>query len=446
MEGSILLIDDEEQLLKLFTRTLKLEGYDVTQAKNIAEAFKALEKDEFELILTDVKLPDGDGVEATKTYKEKYPSTEIIVITAYGTIKDGVKAIQNGAFNYLTKGDDNERLLPLVANGIEKARLQKRLNKITDKAQSSYGFDSVIGESDSLKKSILLAKRVAPTPTTVLLTGETGTGKEVFAQAIHYESDRAKEAFVALNCSAFAPHLLESELFGYKAGAFTGATKDKRGLLEEGHRGTVFLDEIGEMPLELQAKILRFLETGEFIKVGDTKVTKIQTRIIAATNRELLKEAEENKFRLDLYYRLAVFQIHLPPLIERGRDIELLARFFIGHFSAKMGKKSPIIEPDFIEKLQTYSWKGNVRELKNVIERAIIMSDDLLTTDVLLFGQTSATNGAIITPLTSLAEVEKYHMKRVLAHTENNKSETAKILGIGLTTLYRKMQEYELDK
>jgi DNA-binding NtrC family response regulator len=446
MEGSILLIDDEEQLLKLFTRTLKLEGYEVTQAKNIAEAFKALEKNEFDMILTDVKLPDGDGVEATKTYKEKYPNTEIIVITAYGTIKDGVKAIQNGAFNYLTKGDDNERLLPLVANGIQKARLQQRLNRITDKAQTNYGFGSVIGESESLKKSITLARRVAPTPTTVLLTGETGTGKEVFAQAIHYESDRAKEAFVALNCSAFAPHLLESELFGYKAGAFTGANKDKKGLLEEGHRGTVFLDEIGEMPLELQAKILRFLETGEFIKVGDTKVTKIQTRIIAATNRELLKEAEENKFRLDLYYRLAVFQIHLPPLVERGRDIELLARFFIKHFSAKMGKKSPMIEQDFIEKLQTYSWKGNVRELKNVIERAIIMSDDLLTPDVLLFGQTNATNGAIITPLTSLAEVEKHHMKRVLAHTENNKSETAKILGIGLTTLYRKMQEYELEK
>ncbi len=446
MEGSILLIDDEEQLLKLFTRTLKLEGYDITQAKNIAEAFKALEKDDFDLILTDVKLPDGDGVEATKTYKEKYPNTEIIVITAYGTIKDGVKAIQNGAFNYLTKGDDNDRLLPLVANGIERARLQQRLNRITDKAQSSLGFGSIIGESQSLKESITLAKRVASTPTTVLLTGETGTGKEVFAQAIHYESDRAKEPFVALNCSAFAPHLLESELFGYKAGAFTGANKDKKGLLEEGHRGTVFLDEIGEMPLELQAKILRFLETGEFIKVGDTKVTKIQTRIIAATNRDLLKEAEENKFRLDLYYRLAVFQIHLPPLVQRGRDIELLARFFVKHLSSKMGKKSPMIEQDFIEKLQTYSWKGNVRELKNVIERAVIMSDDTLSPNVLLFGQTGATNGSIITPLTSLAEVEKQHMKRVLAHTENNKSETAKILGIGLTTLYRKMQEYDLEK
>jgi DNA-binding NtrC family response regulator len=446
MEGSILLIDDEEQLLKLFTRTLKLEGYDITQARNIAEAFKALEKNDFDLILTDVRLPDGDGVEATKIYKEKHPNIEIIVITAYGTIKDGVKAIQNGAFNYLTKGDDNDRLLPLVANAIEKARLQQRLNRITNKAQNSYGFDSIIGESDSLKKSIILAKRVSPTDTTVLLTGETGTGKEVFAQAIHYESDRAKEAFVALNCSAFAPHLLESELFGYKAGAFTGANRDKKGLLEEGHRGTVFLDEIGEMPLELQAKILRFLETGEFIKVGDTKVTKIQTRIIAATNRELLKEAEENKFRLDLYYRLAVFQIHLPPLVERGRDIELLARFFVKHFSAKMGKKSPIIDQDFIEKLQTYTWKGNVRELKNVIERAIIMSDDILTPDILLFGQTNANNRSTITPLTSLAEVEKYHMKRVLAHTENNKSETAKILGIGLTTLYRKMQEYELEK
>jgi DNA-binding NtrC family response regulator len=434
MEGSILLIDDEEQLLKLFTRTLKLEGYEITQAKNIAEAFKALEKDSFDLILTDVKLPDGDGVEATKTYKEKYPTTEIIVITAYGTIKDGVKAIQNGAFNYLTKGDDNDRLLPLVANGI------------ANKAQDNHGFDSIIGESDSLKESITLARRVAPTPTTVLLTGETGTGKEVFAQAIHYESDRAKEPFVALNCSAFAPHLLESELFGYKSGAFTGANKDKRGLLEEGHRGTVFLDEIGEMPLELQAKILRFLETGEFIKVGDTKVTKIQTRIIAATNRELLKEAEENKFRLDLYYRLAVFQIHLPPLIERGRDIELLARFFIKYFSAKMGKKSPSIDQDFIEKLQTYNWKGNVRELKNVIERAVIMSDTQLSSDVLLLGGNSSPNANTITPLTSLAEVEKHHIKRVLAHTKNNKSETAKILGIGLTTLYRKMQEYDLEK
>ena len=301
MAGSVLIIDDEEKLRSLMKRIITLEGFQVLEAGNIKTAQKLLEKEEVDVVLCDVKLPDGSGVDLSKAIKEKYPAVEVILLTAYGNIPDGVQAIKNGAFDYLTKGDDNNRIIPLLNRAYEKVLLQKRIEKLERQVGQKYSFDSILGTSRAITDAIAQASKVAPADTTVLLLGETGTGKEVFAQAIHNNSKRAGKPFVALNCSAFSRELLESELFGYKAGAFTNATRDKKGLIEEANNGTIFLDEVGEMPADLQSKLLRVLETSEFIKVGDTKPTKVNVRIIAATNRDLKAEAEKGLFREDLY-------------------------------------------------------------------------------------------------------------------------------------------------
>jgi transcriptional regulator with PAS, ATPase and Fis domain len=296
-----------------------------------------------------------------------------------------------------------------------------------------------------MQHAIEMAKKVAATDTTVLLTGETGTGKEVFAQAIHYESLRKSKPFVAINCSALGREILESEMFGHKAGSFTGATKDKQGLFEEANEGTIFLDEIGEMDLSLQAKLLRVLETGTFLKVGETKETKVNVRVIAATNRDLQKESDKGSFRLDLYYRLSVFSIQLPALRERQGDIPLLAEFFIKMLAAKMNRKPLRMDDAFEKALVNHPWKGNIRELKNVIERAVILaSGDVLTVDCLPFDFLYAESSSDPADSLKLAEMEKLHIRKVMAYTKGNKTKTAELLGIGLATLYRKLEEYGL--
>ena len=285
--NSVLIIDDEEKIRTLLTRIIGLEGFDVYEAANGKIALKKLEQQEPDVVLCDVKLPDCNGVDLVKEIKQKFPLTEIILLTAYGNIADGVQAIKNGAFDYITKGDDNNRIIPLLNRAIEKVALAKRVKQLEKQVSNKYSFDKVLGTSPVISEVVAMAKKVAASDATVLLLGETGTGKEVFAQAIHEAGNRNTKAFVAVNCSAFSRELLESELFGHKAGAFTGAIKDKKGLFEEANGGTIFLDEIGEMPVELQARLLRVLETGEFIKVGDTKTIKVNVRIIAATNRNL---------------------------------------------------------------------------------------------------------------------------------------------------------------
>lgn len=350
--SKVLIIDDEEKIRTLLSKIITLEGFDVLQAGDIKSGLKKLETADVDAVICDVKLPDGSGVEATKNIKEKYPSVEIILLTAYGNIADGVQAMKNGAFDYITKGDDNNKIIPLLYKATEKVTLAKRVMQLEKLLGNKYSFDNIIGKSKTLGASIDAAKKVADSETTVLLTGETGTGKEVFAQAIHNASNRNKQNFVAVNCSAFSKELLENELFGHKAGAFTGAVKDSKGIFEEANHGTVFLDEIGEMPLDLQAKLLRVLETGEFLKVGDSKPTKVNVRIIAATNRNLQQEVEEGHFREDLFYRIAVFQISLPPLRERVIDIEELAIFFLRTFTNKTNKKINTISKNYLEALK----------------------------------------------------------------------------------------------
>ncbi|GAA3918816.1 response regulator [Chitinophaga oryziterrae] len=446
MPGSVLIIDDEEKLRSLMKRIITLEGYQVLEAGTIKATQKLLEKEEVDVIICDVKLPDGSGVDFSRTLKEKHPSLEIILLTAYGNIPDGVQAIKNGAFDYLTKGDDNNRIIPLLNRAFEKVQLQKRIEKLEQQVGRKYSFDSILGSSRVIKEAIEQARKVAPADTTVLLLGETGTGKEVFAQAIHNNSKRAGKPFVALNCSAFSRELLESELFGYKAGAFTNAIRDKKGLIEEANNGTIFLDEIGELPLDLQSKLLRVLETSEFIKVGDTKPTKVNVRIITATNRDLKEEAGKGQFREDLYYRLNVFAITLPPLRERKKDIPVLTEYFVGVFSAKTNQKKLAVSDAFIEKLQLHEWKGNIRELKNVLERAVIMAGgEELTVAHLPFELQTNEKPVHTLSAFDLASVEKLHIIRVLHHTRNNKTEAAKLLNIGLATLYRKIEEYQIS-
>jgi two-component system NtrC family response regulator len=292
-----------------------------------------------------------------------------------------------------------------------------------------------------------LAKKVAKTDSTVLLTGETGTGKEVFAQAIHENSNRVGKSFVALNCSTFSKEILESELFGHKQGAFTGALKDKKGFIEEANGGTLFLDEIGEMPIELQAKLLRVLETSEYIPIGDTTPKKSNFRLIAATNRDLKTESDEHRFRSDLYFRLNIFEIKLPPLRERVKDIASITNYFVKQFSEKTNKKTLNISDDFLQKLENYSWPGNIRELKNVIERSVILNNgDTLTSDVLPYEmQHQPEKPTKSMSAFSMQSVEKLHIQKVLNYTKGNKAETARLLEIGIATLYRKLEEYSIQ-
>ncbi|HTE00699.1 MAG TPA: sigma-54 dependent transcriptional regulator [Mucilaginibacter sp.] len=447
-KGKLLIIDDEDRLRNLLARILQLEGYEVITAATGKEGLRKLQQEAINVVLSDVKLPDINGIELTGQIKTNWPATEIIVLTAFGTINDGVKAIKSGAFDYITKGDDNEKIVPLVSKAMDKALLQQRVAELENKLNDKFGFDRIIGRSATITDVVKLAQKVALTDTTVLLLGETGTGKEVFAEAIHQASNRKGKTFVAVNCSAFTKELLESELFGHKAGAFTGAVKDKKGLFEEANGGTIFLDEIGELDHELQAKLLRVLESQQFIKIGDTKSTQVNVRILSATNRNLQTEIEENHFRSDLFYRLSVFQITLPALRERKKDIALLAEYFMQYFAAKVKRQITSLSADFVEKLEAYQWPGNIRELKNVIERAVILCDGSELDETLLPAEIrqlqSSKPGQTLSAF-DLSSVEKIHIQRVLSHTHGNRAEAARLLNIGVATLYRKLKEYGMD-
>ena len=444
----LLIIDDEERLRNLLARILQLEGYEVVVASTGKEGLKKLQQENLPVVISDVKLPDYNGIDLTLQIKSTWPATEIIVLTAFGTINDGVKAIKSGAFDYITKGDDNEKIIPLVSKAMDKALLQYRVLELENKLNEKFGFDRLIGKSTAVTDVIKLAQKVALTDTTVLLLGETGTGKELFAEAIHQASHRHNKAFLAVNCSAFTKELLESELFGHKAGSFTGAVKDKKGLFEEANNGTIFLDEIGELDHDLQAKLLRVLESQQFLKVGDTKPTQVNVRILAATNRNLQEEVNKGGFRSDLYYRLSVFTITLPALRDRKKDIKLLAEFFMHYFALKVKKQLTGLSDKFIEKLEAYNWPGNIRELKNIIERAVILADDSILDESLLpyeMQEPQPTKQGNLLSAFDLSSIEKLHIQRVLNHAHGNRAETARLLNIGVATLYRKLKDYGLE-
>ncbi len=440
MNERILLIDDEPNIKNLLAKILGLEGFKVDTAENAAEGIRKLESNSYEVLITDVKLPDGNGLALVKSSKNRYPLMEIIVITAYGNIQDGVNAMKNGAFDYIVKGGDGSDVILSVKNALEKIALSSRKD-----FPGPRGGTKIITKSPAVKQAIGHAQKVAATDSTVLLTGETGTGKELFAQLIHGSSSRKDKPFVAINCSAIPKDLQESELFGYVKGAFTGAIKDKKGFFEEAAGGTLFLDEVGDMSLETQSKLLRFLETNKFNKVGDTKEISLDIRIISATNKDLEDEIESGAYRKDLFYRLNSFTIPLPPLRERKEDIMDLAYYFLKN-SSKLKKNVNKIKDEFIEKLNDYDWPGNIRELKNVIERAMILADtDTLTVDLLPEEYFDVHTDLKVDKDVTLDKLEKEYILKVYSESNNNKTLAAKKLGIGAATLYRKLKEYGIE-
>jgi two-component system, NtrC family, response regulator len=445
-KGSILIIDDEQGLRNLLAKILSLEDFTIFEAANGAEGERLFSQEDLDVVITDVRLPDISGIELISRFKKNDPTVEIIVLTAYGTIEDGVKAIKEGAFDYIIKGDEDNKIIPLTEKALQNAKMKKRIQQLEKRVSQKFHFDNVIGNSKGIKEAIEISKKVSLTDSPVLILGETGTGKELFAQAIHNSSGRRNHPFVAINSSAFAKELLESEMFGYKAGAFTGANKNKKGLFEEANEGTIFLDEIADMDIALQAKLLRVLEEKSFIKQGDTKQTHIDVRIIAATNKNLEEEIKKGNFRSDLFYRINVVKIEIPSLRDRKEDIELLVNYFVKVYAEKLKRNIKEIDEQYLKIIKAYDFPGNIRELRNIIERSIILSEEsILRASSLPKDFSSYSNNADKKDSSKLEDIEKQHILKILQETNGNKTKTAETLGIGLTTLYRKLHVYGIN-
>jgi len=444
--AEILIIEDEYNLRNLLAKILSLEDYIVHTAENGSMGFDLAKRKDISVVITDVKLPDSNGIELVEKIKTEKPFVEVIVLTAYGNISDAVKAMKYGAFDYLRKGEDDDKIPFIVKRAIEKKNLSKRVKLLESRVSELSDFDNIIGLSPIFLKSIDLAKKVVSTDTTVLLLGETGTGKELFAESIHHTGKRNQKPFIAINCASIPKELQESEFFGHKKGSFTGANYDKKGLFEEANHGTLFLDEIGEMDLDLQAKLLRALETNTIQRVGDSNPIFVDVRIIAATNRSIPDQIANNRFRKDLYYRLNAFTINIPSLMERRDDIEILVKHFTKLLSSKLDKEILYQTSGFIQRMKAYNWPGNIRELKNIIERAIILTEDgILSEDLLPQELLTGVNHLLPAIDHSIESVEKNHIQMVLKNTCGNKTEAAAMLKIGLTTLYRKLKDYGLE-
>ncbi len=440
----ILIVDDDQTFRQHLGNLFRRRGYDVTEAESGGEALRQFRRKRFEVVLLDIVLNDIDGVEILKELKQLSPEVQVIMMTGNATVENAIASMKLGAYDYLTKPFNLEELFILVERAGELSDLRRQSEVMQRERERQRRFWDFVGVSEHTRQVRELIEKVAATDVTVLITGETGTGKEVVARTIHWKSPRSARPFVVINCNAIQDTLLESELFGYAKGAFTGATQDKRGLIEMANTGTLFLDEIGDVSYDFQTKLLRFLEDGEYRPVGSTHHIKSDVRIIAATNRDLKKLMQEGKFREDLYYRLNVFNIHLLPLRERKEDIPPLAEYCLKRICARMGRPLPEITPEVLRILQNYNWFGNVRELDNVIERALILSDGSqitpgdLPSDIKIAREERPTDG---TPI-SLQSIEKAHILRVLEQTGGNKTRAAELLGISKKTLYFKLKSY----
>src|SRR3982751_1849509 len=373
--AQILIVEDKDSLRTMLRHALERQEHAVIEARDQPEAVRMLQQSQPALVLSDLRLPEGDGFGVLRASKELDPDVPVIVMTAYGSIEDAVAAMKEGAHDFLAKPVDPDHLMLLVSRALDQRRLVTENLLMKEELAIRRGAPQLIGEDPSLRKLFASLQRAAGTDTTVLIEGESGTGKELFARSLHALSPRADAPFVAINCAAIPENLLETELFGYEKGAFTGAVARKPGKFEMAHRGTLFLDEIGELPLALQAKILRALEERRFERVGGTGSVQVDVRLVAATNKGLRAAVAARRFREDLYFRLSVFPITIPPLRERPGDVPLLARFFVERFCRDLKKKPLVLSPGALEQLQSYRWPGNVRELQNCIERAVILAD-----------------------------------------------------------------------
>ncbi len=449
----VLVVDDEPQVCEVIKDFLKNEGYEVFTAYTAEKGLDIIAKHVVELVITDFRLPGMDGIELIKKIKEFDPSIDVIMLTGYPSIDTAVEAVKLGAYDYLTKPIDFRKLKVILKKLFEHRLLKKHVTLLEKKVGREYTFEGMVGQSLAMLEIFNTIKHIAKYPATVLITGETGTGKEMIARAIHNLSPRVSKPFVTINCAGLVETLLESELFGHVKGAFTGATRDKPGLFEIASGGTIFLDEVGELPLSVQAKLLRALEQHEIQRIGDVKIKKIDVRVIAATNRDLKTMVKEGKYRKDLFYRLNTIHIHLPPLRERKEDIPVLAEYFVTELNKQIGKDIKGIKPEVIERLKEIPWEGNVRELRNVIERAYIMTQTEYITLKDLPPEYIEENvsspvlflSAQEEPQTTLAEMEKRYIMKVLQRTSGNRSQAARILGLSRRSLYRKMKKYGIS-
>jgi two-component system response regulator AtoC len=452
---TILVVEDKESMAEMLKETLESEGYRVVSASNGAEGIRYLKESRIDLVLTDLKLPQNNGIDILKASKEENQLRPVIIMTAFGSVETAVAAMKEGAFDFITKPFDTDHLLLLVKRALETQRLLTENILLKEEFASKFGLPRIIGKSEKIVNVAQIVQKVAPTKTTVLLIGQSGTGKELFARALHNLSNRKNYPFIPINCAAIPRELLESELFGHEKGSFTGAEAKKLGKFELGDKGTIFLDEIGDMDLAIQSKLLRAIEDGEIERVGAVKGIKVDVRIVAASNKDLEKAVEEKKFREDLYYRLNVFPVRIPPLNERKEDIPLLVEYFINKYCLEINTPLKSISKDALDLLMNYRWKGNVRELENAIERAVILCDgETITPEYFLFGQAGRVSPEGLLPVDgSLETVAKEALRRaetqriagVLRETKGNKSRAAEILQVSYKTLLTKIKEYGIE-
>ena len=447
MKLTILVADDEKNIREGLREALALDGYEVATAADGREALDAVTRGDVDLLITDLKMPRLSGEELLKSVAAQFPTMPVIILTGHGTIESAVQAMHDGAYDFLTKPVNLDRLSLLVKRALASRELAVQNRAMQEELERRSGFASIIGRSAEMRQVFEMVRQVAPSRSSVLITGESGSGKEMIAEALHYNSPRKDKPFIKLHCAALTESLLESELFGHEKGAFTGAIARKRGRFELAHLGTLFLDEIGEINQNVQIKLLRVLEEKKFERVGGEETVETDVRLIASTNRDLKEAIGKGTFREDLYYRLNVVNIHIPPLRERKEDIPLLIAAFLREFSQENGKPIEGIDAKARLSLYNYSWPGNVRQLRNSIESAVVLSKgSTITMDDLppnIRGETG-TDSLRLAVGASLADVEKEVIRSTLAREGGNKSRTAEILGIGRKTLHRKIEEYGL--
>jgi len=443
----ILVVDDEKNYLLLLEALLSEEGYEVTTMQDPEMALMYLKESEVDVLVTDFKMPGMSGQELLERVRATLPHLPVIIMTAYGSVDGAVEAMKCGAFDYINKPFSNDDLLLSINKAVKISEAYRKNRLLMDSLKDSHALKKIIGSSPAIKKILDLIQKVASTNANVLITGESGTGKELVARAIHYSSSRKDKEFVAVDCSALVETLLESELFGHVKGSFTGAYHTKHGLFELANHGTFFFDEISNLSLNIQAKLLRVIQEREFMKVGDNKKIKVDIRIISASNKDIKEAVEKGEFREDLYYRLSVVPIHLPPLRERKEDIPLLVSHFLKKICKKIKKQPPQVSEEVIEAFKRYPWPGNVRELEHIIERILILEDtDIIKVEHLpsfIIHQDREIEEFSTLPL-SLEEMEKRYIKFVLKYTKGKKTEAARILGINRKTLTLKMKKYGL--
>ncbi len=448
----VLIVEDEARMRRVLIMLLSDLPIDFVEAEDGHQAFKAFDADRFDLVITDLRLPKANGMEVLSFVKQKAPELPVIVITAFGSIENAVSAIQQGAFDYVTKPFKEKRLRECVDKALHISRLTTELHFLRREIESKYNFDNIIGDSQEICDVLKLAGEVARTDASVLITGESGTGKELLSRAIHYNSPRARGPFLPVNCAAIPSTLLEAELFGYEKGAFTGAERQQKGKFELASSGTLFLDEIGDMGLDVQAKLLRIMEGRSFERLGGTQAIQADVRIVAATNRNLKQMVEENKFRDDLFYRIHVFPIHIPPLRKRRDDILPVADFFIHRFCQTLGRKNVQLTPAALTKLKEHRWNGNIRELKNVIERAMILSkEDQITSRHLILNESpeARLDGMTLDQIAAflvgtdgidVEDLERHLVRAAMASANQNVTKAARLLRLTRPTLRYRLE------